>query len=118
MKVSASTMGNPKRPAGKSLYPLKPAIDAFLDLPLGSGFADFPDLIDKDFIENRSFSLGRFSTLKLSTSSLKKTGTTTFTLDFNSSLILEFLKCVDLKMEEELLRHSYLPILSSTSRSR
>jgi len=51
MKVTGSTMGKSQRPARKSHYPLKFAIGAFLDLPLGPGFATFPDLIDKDSIE-------------------------------------------------------------------
>ena len=45
-------------------------------------------LLIKIPLRNRSFSLDRLSTMKLSTSSLKKTGTYTFTLDFKSSLTL------------------------------
>ena len=45
-------------------------------------------LLIKISLRNRSFSLGRLSTLKLSTLSPKKNGTSTFTLGFNSSLIL------------------------------
>ena len=51
MKVFDPTMGKAKRPAGKPPYPLNNAIGAFLDLPLGSDFAAFPDLIDKDSVE-------------------------------------------------------------------
>jgi hypothetical protein len=51
MKVTGSTMGKSQRPARKSHHPLKSAIGAFLDLPLGPGFVAFPDLIDKDSVE-------------------------------------------------------------------
>jgi hypothetical protein len=57
MKVFDPTMGKSKCPAGKSLYPLKIAIGAFLGLPLGPGFAAFPDLIDKDLVEKSMLQL-------------------------------------------------------------
>jgi len=57
MKVANPTMGKSPPPAGKTPYPLKPAIGAFKALPLGKGFAALPDLIDVDSIEKSTLQL-------------------------------------------------------------
>jgi hypothetical protein len=72
MHATGFTMVKPKRPGGKSLSPLKPVIGAFLDLPLGPGFAAFPDLIDKDSVEKSILQLRQtfyFAALKVVTKS-------------------------------------------------
>ena len=95
-------MGKTKRPAGKSLYPLKPAIGAFLDLPLGPGFAAFPDRIDKDFIEKSILQLRQtfyFEALNIIT---KEEWNLHIQFGFQQfTNPLEYLKCVDLETEEE-----------------
>ena len=65
-------MVKPKRPGGKFPSPLKPVIGAFLDLPLGPGFAAFPDLINKDSVEKSILQLRQtfyFEALKVVTKS-------------------------------------------------
>jgi hypothetical protein len=84
MKVANLTMGKPKRPGKKSPYSLQPAIDAFLALPLGKGFAALPDLIDADSVEKSTLHLRQPFTMKPSVLSLKPTGIYTFTLGSNS----------------------------------
>ena len=102
MKVAKPTIVKPKRPGGKSPYPLKSTIGAFLDLPLGPGFAAFPDLIDKDFVEKSILQLRQtfyFEALNVITQE-----------DWNLYIhfgfqqfanLLDYLKCVDHETEEE-----------------
>jgi len=57
MKVANPTMRKPKRLVKPASYTLPPAIEAFLDLPLGPGFAALPDLIDADSVEKSTLQL-------------------------------------------------------------
>jgi len=102
MHATGFTMVKPKRPGGNFPSPLKPVIGAFLDLPLGPGFAAFPDLIDKDSVEKSILQLRQtfyFEALKVVTKS-----------DWNRYIHfgfqqfanpLDYLKCVDQETEAE-----------------
>ena len=95
-------MGKPKRPGGKSPYTLPSAIEAFLDLPLGPGFAVVPALIDAESVEKSTIQLRQtfyFDALNVMTKA-----------DWNLYIyfgfqqfanLLEYLKCVNQETEEE-----------------
>ena len=95
-------MGKPKRPGGKSPYTLPSAIEAFLDLPLGPGFAAVPALFDAESVEKSTLQLRQtfyFDALNVMTKA-----------DWNLYIHfgfqqfanpLDYLKCVNLETEEE-----------------
>jgi hypothetical protein len=102
MKVANATMVKPKRPGKPTPYTLPPAIEAFLELPLGPGFAAVPALFDAESIEKSTLQLRRtfyFDALNVMTKA-----------DWNLYIYfgfqqfanpLEYLKCVNQVTEEE-----------------
>jgi hypothetical protein len=102
MHATGFTMVKPKRPGGKSPSRLKPVIGAFLDLPLGPGYATFPDLIDKDTVEKSILQLRQtfyFEALKVVT---KSDWDRYIHFGFQQfANPLDYLKCVDQETEEE-----------------
>jgi hypothetical protein len=101
MHTTGFTIVKPKRPGGKSPSPLKPVIGAFLDLPLGPGFAAFPDLIDKDSVEKSILQLRQtfyFEALKVVT---KSDWNRYIHFGFNSSLILLIISSVLIRKRKQ-----------------
>ena len=95
-------MVKPKRPGGKFPSPLKPVIGAFFDLPLGPVLPLSLIFLIKIPLRNRSFSLGRSSTLKLSKVVTKSDWNRYIHFGFQQfANLLEYLKCVDQETEEE-----------------
>jgi hypothetical protein len=84
------------------LSPHKPVIGAFLDLPLGPGFAAVRDLIDKDSIEKSILQLRQtfyFAALKVITKSDWSRYIHFAFQQFANPL--DYLKCVDQETEAE-----------------
>ena len=52
-----TSSSRPKRPGKPAPYTLPPAIEAFLELPLGPGFAAVPALFDADPVEKSTLQL-------------------------------------------------------------
>jgi hypothetical protein len=97
-----TSSSRPKRPGKPAPYTLPPAIEAFLELPLGPGFAAVPALFDADPVEKSTLQLRQtfyFEALNVMTKA-----------DWNLYIHfgfqqfanpLEYLKCVAHETEDE-----------------
>ena len=103
MKVANATMVKPKRPGKQPPYTLPPAIEAFLELPLGPGFAAVPALFDADSVEKSTFQLRQtlfyFEALNVMTKADRNLYIYFGFQQFANPL--EYLKCVNQETEEE-----------------
>jgi hypothetical protein len=104
MKVVNATMVKSMRPGKPPPYTLPPSIEAFLDLPLGPGYAAVPDLFDAESVEKSTLQLRQtfyFDALNVMT---KDDWNLYIHFGFQQfANPLEYLKCecVNLETEEE-----------------
>ena len=95
-------MGKPKRKGKPLPYTLPSAIEAFLDLPLGPGFAAVPALFDAESVEKSTLQLRQtfyFDALNVMT---KADWNLYIQFGFQQfANPLDYLKCVNLETEEE-----------------
>ena len=95
-------MGKPKRKGKPPPYTLPPSIGAFLDLPLGPGYAAVPDLFDAESVEKST--LQRRQTFYFDGLNVITKDDWNLYIHFGIQQFanpLEYLKCVNQETEEE-----------------
>ena len=97
-----TSSSRPKRPGKPAPYTLPPAIEAFLELPLGSGYAAVPALFDADSVEKSTLQLRQTFYFDALNEMTKADWNLYIYFGFQQfANPLEYLKCVNLETEEE-----------------